>query len=59
MLFRSDAPDTPEFPNGRRDDEWLKHSLWYSEGNRLDYKPVNLQPMSESVDPIALATRTY
>ena len=56
---RDDAPDTPEFPNGRRDDEWLKHSLWYSEGNRLDYKPVNLQPMSESVDPIALATRTY
>ncbi|TVO65818.1 succinate dehydrogenase flavoprotein subunit [Denitromonas ohlonensis] len=56
---RDDAPDTAEFPNGRRDDEWLKHTLWYSEGNRLDYKPVNLQPMSESVDPIALATRTY
>ncbi|MCB1962227.1 MAG: succinate dehydrogenase flavoprotein subunit [Rhodocyclaceae bacterium] len=56
---RDDAPDTAEFPNGRRDDEWLKHTLWYSEGNRLDYKPVNLQPMSEDVDPIALATRTY
>ncbi|MCB1959958.1 MAG: succinate dehydrogenase flavoprotein subunit [Rhodocyclaceae bacterium] len=56
---RDDAPDTPEFPNGRRDDEWLKHTLWYSEGNRLDYKPVNLQPMSEDVAPIALATRTY
>jgi hypothetical protein len=25
---------------------WLKHTLWYSEGNRLDYKPVNLQPLT-------------
>ncbi|WP_323003645.1 succinate dehydrogenase flavoprotein subunit [Denitromonas sp.] len=56
---RDDAPDTPEHPNGRRDDEWLKHTLWYSEGNRLDYKPVNLKPMSDNVEPIALATRTY
>ena len=44
--------DTPEFPNGRNDPVWMKHSLWYSEGNRLDYKPVNLQPLSvESVPP--------
>ncbi len=56
---RDDAPDTDERPNGRNDTEWLKHTLWYSEGNRLDYKPVNLTPMSEDVDPIALATRTY
>ncbi|MBT0961355.1 succinate dehydrogenase flavoprotein subunit [Denitromonas sp. IR12] len=56
---RDDAPDTAEFPNGRRDDEWLKHTLWYSEDNRLDYKPVNLQPMSDDVEPIALAKRTY
>jgi len=56
---RDDAPDTAERPNGRNDTEWLKHTLWYSEGNRLDYKPVNLQPMSEGVDSIALATRTY
>jgi len=56
---RDDAPDTAERPNGRNDDEWLKHTLWYSEGNRLDYKPVNLQPMSEGVDSIALAKRTY
>src|SRR5690606_925352 len=28
---RDDAPDTPEYPNGRNDHEWLKHTLWYSE----------------------------
>ena len=56
---RDDAPDTPERPNGRDDVNWLKHTLWYSEGNRLDYKPVNLKPMSDDVEPIALAKRTY
>lgn len=56
---RDDAPDTAEFPNGRNDGEWLKHTLWYSEGNRLDYKPVNLNPLNEGTEPIALAKRTY
>ena len=56
---RDDAPDTAEFPNGRNDNEWLKHTLWYSEGNRLEYKPVNMQPLSADVEPIALAKRTY
>jgi len=39
----------------KRDDvEWLKHTLWFSEGNRLDYKPVNLQPLTvESFKPKA------
>jgi succinate dehydrogenase / fumarate reductase flavoprotein subunit len=47
-----DYPDTPEHPNGRNDAVWMKHSLWYSEGDRLDYKPVNLTPMSvESIPP--------
>jgi succinate dehydrogenase / fumarate reductase flavoprotein subunit len=47
-----DFPDTPEFPNGRNDPVWMKHSLWYSEGNRMDYKPVQLKPLSvESVPP--------
>ena len=47
-----DYPDSPEFPNGRNDREWLKHTLWYSEGLRLDYKPVNLQPLTtESIPP--------
>ena len=40
--------DCPE----RDDVNWMKHTLWYSEGNRLDYKPVNLKPMSvESIPP--------
>jgi succinate dehydrogenase / fumarate reductase flavoprotein subunit len=47
-----DYADTPEFPNGRNDKEWMKHTLWYSEGNRLDYKPVNLKPLTaESIPP--------
>ena len=54
---RDDAPDTPETPNGRDDANWLKHTLWSREGNRLEYKPVNLQPLT--VDTIALKTRSY
>jgi succinate dehydrogenase / fumarate reductase, flavoprotein subunit len=56
---RDDAIDCAETPAGRDDKNWLKHTLWYSEGNRLDYKPVNMQPMSADVEPIALAKRTY
>ena len=48
----NDYADTPEFPNGRNDAVWMKHTLWYSEGNRLDYKPVNLKPLTaESIPP--------
>ncbi|MCC6069278.1 succinate dehydrogenase flavoprotein subunit [Ferrovum sp. PN-J185] len=36
----------------RDDKNWLKHSLWYQEGNRMDYKPVNLKPLTvESFEP--------
>jgi succinate dehydrogenase / fumarate reductase, flavoprotein subunit len=45
-----------DYPN-RDDVHWLKHTLWYREGNRLDYKPVHLTPLSvESFPPKA---RTY
>ncbi|MBC7415091.1 MAG: succinate dehydrogenase flavoprotein subunit [Herminiimonas sp.] len=39
----------------KRDDvNWMKHSLYYSEGNRLDYKPVNLKPLTvETFQPKA------
>ena len=48
----NDYADSPEFPNGRNDREWMRHTLWYAAGNRLDYKPVNLKPMSvESIPP--------
>jgi succinate dehydrogenase / fumarate reductase flavoprotein subunit len=30
----------------RDDANWMKHSLFYSEGNRLDYKPVNMKPLT-------------
>jgi len=44
--------DDPHTPLGRNDAEWMKHTLWYAEGNRLAYKPVNLKPLTvESVPP--------
>ena len=31
----------------KRDDvNWLKHTLWYKEGDRLEYKPVHLKPLT-------------
>ncbi len=44
--------DDAEFPLGRNDKEWMKHTLWWSETNSLTYKPVNLKPLTvESVPP--------
>jgi succinate dehydrogenase / fumarate reductase flavoprotein subunit len=37
-----DRSDCPE----RDDVNWLKHSLWFKDGNRLDYKPVKVKPLS-------------
>ncbi len=39
----------------KRDDvNWLKHTLWYREGDRLDYKAVHLKPLTvESFEPKA------
>ena len=54
---RDDAPDTAETPNGRDDTNWLKHTLWHRDGNRLEYKPVNMNPLT--VETIALKTRSY
>ncbi len=54
---RDDAPDTPLHPDGRNDTEWLKHTLWYRDGNRLDYKEVTLKPLT--VDTIPLKKRAY
>ncbi|HEX5539557.1 MAG TPA: FAD-binding protein, partial [Methylophilaceae bacterium] len=42
----------------QRDDvNWLKHSLYYRAQDRLDYKPVNLQPLT--VESFPLKARTY
>jgi succinate dehydrogenase / fumarate reductase flavoprotein subunit len=44
--------DDPAAPLGRDDAHWMKHTLWFKDGNRLDYKPVRSQPLSvESVPP--------
>jgi succinate dehydrogenase / fumarate reductase flavoprotein subunit len=45
-----------DYPN-RDDPNWLKHTLWYRDGNRLDYKPVNLKPLS--VEAFPPKARTY
>jgi succinate dehydrogenase / fumarate reductase flavoprotein subunit len=52
-----DYGDTPAHPNGRNDTDWHKHTLWYSEGNRLAYKPVQMKPLT--VDSIPLTVRTF
>ncbi len=40
-----DCPD-------RDDENWMKHSLWFKENNRMEYKPVNLKPITaESIPP--------
>ena len=49
--------DDPQFPLGRNDKQWLKHSLWYSLGNHLDYKPVQLKPLT--VDSVPPKVRTF
>ena len=47
---RSDYPE-------RDDVNWLKHTLWYKNGDRLAYTPVHLKPISvEAFEP---KVRTY
>jgi len=41
----------------RDDVNWLRHTLWYRDGNRLEYKPVNLKPAS--VEAFPPKARTY
>ena len=45
-----------DFPE-RDDKNWLKHTLWYKEGNRLDYKPVHQRPLT--VPTMEPKVRTY
>jgi succinate dehydrogenase / fumarate reductase flavoprotein subunit len=50
------AHDRSDFPT-RDDVNWLKHTLWYKDADRLEYKPVNLKPLTaESIEP---KVRTY
>ncbi len=53
-----DRPENdPLHPNGRNDTEWLKHTLWYSVDNHLEYKPVRMKPLT--VDTVPPKTRTF
>jgi succinate dehydrogenase / fumarate reductase, flavoprotein subunit len=49
--------DDKEFPLGRNDKEWLKHTLWDSATNSLSYKPVNMKPLT--VDSVPPKVRTF
>jgi succinate dehydrogenase / fumarate reductase flavoprotein subunit len=49
--------DDAEFPLGRNDAEWMKHTLWHSATNSLSYKPVNLKPLT--VDSVPPKVRTF
>ena len=49
--------DHPTAPLGRDDVNWLKHTLWFKEGNRLEYKPVRMKPLT--VDTVAPQVRTF
>jgi succinate dehydrogenase / fumarate reductase flavoprotein subunit len=51
------SADDPQFPLGRNDAEWMKHTLWFKDGNRLDYKPVQLKPLT--VDSVPPKVRTF
>ena len=48
--------DDAEFPLGRNDVEWLKHTLWYSADNRLAYKPVRMNPLTVAGVPPKVRT---
>ncbi|WP_407713808.1 succinate dehydrogenase flavoprotein subunit [Comamonas testosteroni] len=48
--------DHAEFPLGRNDKEWLKHTLWDSATNSLSYKPVNLKPLTVASVPPKVRT---
>jgi succinate dehydrogenase / fumarate reductase flavoprotein subunit len=46
--------DYPE----RDDKNWMKHTLWYKDSNRLDYKPVKMIPLTvETVEPTHRAAK--
>ncbi len=47
---RIDYPD-------RDDVHWMRHSLYFKEGRRMDYKPVRIKPIT--VDPFPPKARVY
>jgi len=50
------AHDRADF-HKRDDVNWLKHTLWYKEADRLDYRPVHMKPLTAgTIEP---KVRTY
>jgi succinate dehydrogenase / fumarate reductase flavoprotein subunit len=45
-----------DFPD-RDDENWLKHTLFFSEGSKIEYKPVQLKPLT--VDSFPPKARTF
>ncbi len=50
------AHDRADF-HKRDDVNWLKHSLYFRDGHRLEYKPVHIKPLT--VESFELKARTY
>jgi succinate dehydrogenase / fumarate reductase flavoprotein subunit len=50
------AHDRSDYPK-RDDANWIRHTLWFKDGNRLEYKPVHDKPLT--VEPFEPKTRTY
>jgi len=50
------AHSRTDYPE-RDDVHWLRHTLYYREGQRLDYKPVRLKPLT--VEPFPPKERVY
>ena len=55
-MRRRGAHARDDFPE-RDDANWIRHSLWYSDGDRLDYKPVQMKPLT--VASVELKVRTF
>ena len=50
------APSRVDYPT-RDDLQWMKHSLYFKEGDRMDYKPVRTKPLT--VDTFPPKERVY
>ncbi|MBK1694903.1 succinate dehydrogenase flavoprotein subunit [Chromatium weissei] len=50
------AHSRPDYP-ARDDQNWLKHSLYYQDGDRMEYKPVRTKPLT--VDSFPPQERVY
>jgi succinate dehydrogenase / fumarate reductase flavoprotein subunit len=50
------AHDRADF-HKRDDENWLKHTLYYKENHRLDYRPVHMKPLT--IDTFEPKARTY